>query len=499
MAQLSVDSDQAVDTELLITAAKDAIVPVQSAAGRTARPGRVRPRRRRCRPANCCRARCCGRATRSQADADLARFDPDGLDELQLVQWGIPRGGDPVLVDGRRRARSRGHGVAQRTRAASGAEAGGRRVAGGDGRAREQDRGRHRTPPRPCWPTRARPKQAVESPRSPPGWPCRSRAAATTSSRSPPGCRAEQKTTDGMIRVMVRYCDVLALTYIGELDLADKRAADYANFSSAGQFLAWAIAKITLGTRRHPPRQLPRGHLVDRAGARGAHAGDPLPWQLPATAAARPRLRRTGRAGRGRAGARRRRRAHRSTSSALHEPQRVICQGVVRGGQGHGAPRRRIGPCSGRQRPDAGQYAVEAEALHHAARFGDRTVAERLAALSGKVQGRRGGDLPRHAAAVAAADPAALDAVSAELEEAGLLLSAADAAAQAAPLHDSAGDRRGEHGVCGAGAAPRRPVRRRVDPGHQGRRTAAAGDQPRTGDRRAHRRRADATERSPSS
>jgi hypothetical protein len=30
---------------------------------------------------------------------------------------------------------------------------------------------------------------------------------------------------------MVRYCDVLALTYTGLLDLADKRAADYADFS----------------------------------------------------------------------------------------------------------------------------------------------------------------------------------------------------------------------------------------------------------------------------
>ncbi|OKH64775.1 hypothetical protein EB72_08585 [Mycobacterium sp. SWH-M1] len=49
---------------------------------------------------------------------------------------------------------------------------------------------------------------------------------------------------------------------------------------------------------------------------------------------------------------------------------------------------------------------------------------------------------PRHAAAVAAGDAAALDAVSADFERAGLMLSAADAAAQAAPLHDAAGDRR---------------------------------------------------------
>jgi hypothetical protein len=50
-------------------------------------------------------------------------------------------------------------------------------------------------------------------------------------------CRVEQKSAEIMIGIMVRY--VLALTYTGLLDLADKRAADYADFSPAEQFLAW--------------------------------------------------------------------------------------------------------------------------------------------------------------------------------------------------------------------------------------------------------------------
>jgi len=58
------------------------------------------------------------------------------------------------------------------------------------------------------------------------------------------------------------------------------------------------------------------------------------------------------------------------------------------------------------------------------------------------VQGRMVTLQARHAAAVGAGDGAALDAVSAEFEDAGLLLSAADSAAQAAPLHDRAGQRR---------------------------------------------------------
>lgn len=40
-------------------------------------------------------------------------------------------------------------------------------------------------------------------------------------------CRDDKKrTTDGLIAAMVRYCDVLALTYTGQLDLAEERVAE---------------------------------------------------------------------------------------------------------------------------------------------------------------------------------------------------------------------------------------------------------------------------------
>ncbi|PRC43133.1 helix-turn-helix transcriptional regulator, partial [Mycobacterium sp. ITM-2017-0098] len=88
------------------------------------------------------------------------------------------------------------------------------------------------------------------------------------------------------------------------------------------------------------------------------------------------------------------------------------------------------------------QYALEAEALHHATRFGDRTTAARLTELTEIVYGPVVGLLARHATGFAAGDAAELDGVSAEFEKTGLLLAAADAAAQAASLHDAAGDRR---------------------------------------------------------
>ncbi|GAB08603.1 putative LuxR family transcriptional regulator [Gordonia araii NBRC 100433] len=84
----------------------------------------------------------------------------------------------------------------------------------------------------------------------------------------------------------------------------------------------------------------------------------------------------------------------------------------------------------------AGQSAFEVYCLQTAVRFGATTAAERLAALAEALP-----DLPRarlaavHAAAVAAADGAALIASSEEYERYGLLPEAADAAAQAATAY----------------------------------------------------------------
>ena len=133
---------------------------------------------------------------------------------------------------------------------------------------------------------------------------------------------------------------------------------------------------------------------------------------------------------------------HSGRFMALHGPQLMIAKSWLAAAKGLERRALELARAAADAAHQSGQYAVEAEALHHAARFGDRTVAERLAALAEHVDGRVVSLQARHAAAVAAADGEALDAVSAEFEDAGLLLSAADSAAQAAPLHDRAGQRR---------------------------------------------------------
>jgi DNA-binding NarL/FixJ family response regulator len=96
-----------------------------------------------------------------------------------------------------------------------------------------------------------------------------------------------------------------------------------------------------------------------------------------------------------------------------------------------------------------GQLAHTVLALHTAVRFGDRTVADRLTALSRRVQGPRAVAAAAHATALAAGDAEGLLAAATALAAMGDALAAADAAAQAAVSHAAAG----HHGAGQAAAA----------------------------------------------
>jgi DNA-binding CsgD family transcriptional regulator len=244
-----------------------------------------------------------------------------------------------------------------------------------------------------------------------------------------------------MIRIMVRYGDVLALTYTGELDLADQRAADYADFSSAGQFLAWAIAKIMAGLVAVYRGRFPAAVVSIEQALAALSAEVALPWLLPARhllARAYAALGRADEAERVLADAT----EHSGQFMAMHSPQVIIAQSWLTAAKGFERRAVELARTAADVAHQSGQYAAEAEALHHAARFGDTTVAGRLEELVEHADGAMVPLQARHAAALAASDGDALDAVSAAFEQAGFLLSAADSAAQAAPLHDRAGRRR---------------------------------------------------------
>jgi DNA-binding CsgD family transcriptional regulator len=439
MAQLCVDSDEAADPQLLVAAAKDAMflsnLPLGERIARAAYElgGGVQE-------AELLSRALLWQGHPVQADEILTQFEPEGLDELQLVQWGIPHvsilfwsmGDVPRAEDVLTLLRNRvTHPslklIVAATESAMAVHE--NRIAEGIAEAERVLADPHA------------PKQAIDFAAFGAGMAMPLTGRGGDFELIAARCRADQKATDGMIRVMIRYCDVHALAAIGEFDLADQRAAEYAEFSSVGQFLGWGIAKVMAGLLATYRGKFPDAISSLEQALAALTAEDPLPWLLPTRlllARAYAALGSTEQAERVLEDCK----EHAGRSMAIHEPQRIIAKSWLAAATGGERPAAELARAAADLAHKSGQYATEAEALHHAARFGDRNVASRLAELTEHVGGRLVGLYARHAAAVADLDGSALDAVSVDFQEAGLILSAADSAAQAAARHDHAGRRR---------------------------------------------------------
>lgn len=439
LAHLCIDSDQIVDMDLLVSAAKDAIflsnLPLGERLARAAfeRGGGLRA-------AELLSRALLWQGHPVQADEILTRFDPAHLDELQLVQWGIPRLSILFWSMG---------DIAQATELLALlstrvqhpalkliVDATGSAMAVHQNQIEEGLAAAEQVLADP-----QAPKQAIDFAAFGAGLAMPLAGRGGDFEPIAARCRAEQKATDGMLRVMVRYGDVLALTYIGDLGLADQRVADYTQFSSAEQFVGWAIAKIMAGlvaTYRGRFREA-ISSMEQAIAALNAEAS--LPWQLPARVLlvrAYAALTNVDEAERVLEDTQ----EHTGPHEALWEPQVMIAKAWLAAAKGGERSAVDLARAAADLAHTSGQYAAEAEALHHAARFGDRTVAGRLGTLAKRVEGPVAAMYARHADAVAASNASGLDAVSVEFEGAGLMLSAADAAAQAVPLYERAGKRR---------------------------------------------------------
>ncbi len=439
LAQLCIDSAQSIDNDLLITAAKDAVALSNLPLGE--RLARVACERDGGLPAAEVLSRALLWQGRPQeADKILADFDPDRLDQLQLVQWGVPRASLLFWCVG---DVERGHEImdllgdrVEHPALRLIIDAVNATMAIHENKIAVGIEGAEAV-----LADASSPKQAVDWAAFALGlaMPVAGRGAdfAPIAARS----RAQQKNTDGMIRVMVRYGDVLSLTIIGELDLAEQRAAEYSEFSSSAQFLGWAIAKIAGGVVATYRGRFREAITSFEQALAALNAETSLPWKLPAQlilARAYAALGDSQQAERVLGEAE----EYTGPHLALHEPQRMIARAWLAAGSGSQHSAVELARQAAAIAHTAGQYALEAEALHHATRFGDRTLAARLAALADRVQGPVVAIYARHAAAFENSDTRALSAVSVEFESAGLLLAAADAAAQAVPIHDHAGQRR---------------------------------------------------------
>ncbi|MCV7178362.1 LuxR C-terminal-related transcriptional regulator [Mycolicibacterium sphagni] len=441
VAQLYLDSDQTADTGLLVTAAKDAVSLANAPLGeRLARTAFEREHGMQA--AHLLSRALMWQGRPDEADEVLAEFDPDDLDEGQLVLWGIPRASIVFWSLGEA-ARAREVMELLRRRVSNPilrpmVDAADAAFTIFENRLSEGMAMAEAVLANP-----GAPKQAVET------------AAFAAGLAMPLAGRGgdfidiaersfdAQRSTDGLIRMLARYGEVLALVYTGELDEAEKHAVAYGEFSSSGEFLGWAVAKMMTALVATSRGRFAEAIPTTKQALAALNAETSLPWRLPGRL-----LLARAYAGSGRPDEADRllteAAEHSGPTVALFDPQVLAVKAWIAAARGSARRGVELSRAAADAAHRSGQFAVEAEALHDAARFGDRKVSHRLQSLAAVVDGPLPQLYARHAAAVADSDAGALDAVSIDFEEAGVLLSAADAAAQAAGIHEQRNARRRE-------------------------------------------------------
>jgi ATP/maltotriose-dependent transcriptional regulator MalT len=243
---------------------------------------------------------------------------------------------------------------------------------------------------------------------------------------------------DGVLRDLTTYVDVLALVLLGELDAAEKRYADNVQISSAGQYLHWGLTNMAAGTV-----ELAQGRFL-AAASRMEQTVAALTtessawWSYPRLLLAQANCA-LGRVEAASAIIDELRRRAGGHDAFLH-PQLRIAEAWLAAAQGNTSAAVTTAIEAAELAHHFGQRAIEMLALHDAARFTDRTSLQRLVEVAGTVDGRLARVCAAHGRALIDADPVALYAVSEDFEHIGALLSAADAAAQAAEMfrnHDN--------------------------------------------------------------
>ncbi|MDY6808487.1 MAG: LuxR C-terminal-related transcriptional regulator [Actinomycetota bacterium] len=254
--------------------------------------------------------------------------------------------------------------------------------------------------------------------------------------------RVAETVTDGLLRFPAGLGEILALTLTGQLDEAATRADRYVQFSNIGQYLGWGMAGILVSVV-----EMARGDSVS-VGRRmeqtlatlDSGRGAAESWNYPAmfylvqalSAGGQPQpAERALRTAQDRFG----------RHIAVFGPMLTISQAWQEASAGTVSLAAQTAQRAAVEAREAAQFAIEAEALHSAARFGDPSGAERLRELAGQIDGPLAGLYARHAGALEARDAVELDLCATEFEKLGFRLSAADAAAQASVLHEADGGR----------------------------------------------------------
>lgn len=246
---------------------------------------------------------------------------------------------------------------------------------------------------------------------------------------------------DGLLRYLTAFGEVRALTLSGEFDTAAKRSADIVRITSAGQYLAWGMANVLVGTV-----ELGRGRFADAASrmeqtVAALTSESAASWSFPARLLLAQSYCALGRADAGaKMVAELRTRSGRHV--AVFGPQLRIAESWLAAAQGNVSAAIELALDAARQASTSRQTAIEMLALHDAVRFGDQTCLDRLVALASGTGGKLASAIAAHATAVRDRDAVRLCDSAQRFEQIGALLSAADASAQAAIAFEAGDDRR---------------------------------------------------------
>jgi DNA-binding CsgD family transcriptional regulator len=439
LAELTIDSDQAADVKLLVAAARDAIALTNITLGE--RFARAAVSRGGGLAASELLARSLlWQGNSAEAEETLTAFDPGTMNELDLVLWGLARianlhwsmgdadGADEVLEMLRRRVTEPGllllvDGVASASLVFENqleqAVALSQRVLANPSAAA------------------AAVEWAVFGGALALAYMGRTDDVAAVAARG----HAIESKVDGLLRYLSAFGEVRALALAGEFAQAAKRSDGIVQISSAGQYLAWAMANVLVGTV-----ELGRGRFAETATrmeqtVAALTSESAASWGFPARLLLAQAYCALGRVGPGaKMVAELRTRYGRHV--AVFGPQVRVAEAWLAAAEGSVSAAVDFALDAARLAAESGQRATEMLALHDAVRFGDETSLERLVDIAENTGGRLAVAIARHAEGLRNGDAAAIFAAAQQFEEIGAMLSAADAAAQAAVAFEAAGERR---------------------------------------------------------
>jgi DNA-binding CsgD family transcriptional regulator len=246
---------------------------------------------------------------------------------------------------------------------------------------------------------------------------------------------------EGLLRYLMAFGEIRALVVAGDFDAAEARSADIVRISTPGQYLAWGMANVLAGTvdlaRGRFPETVTRMEQTVAALTSESAAS----WSFPARlllAQAYCAIGRTDPGAKMMAELRTRYGRH----VAVFGPQLQIAEAWLAAAQGNVTGSITLCLEAAQTAKRSGQLAIELLALHDAARFGDRQSLQRLIDLAEAMDGALSQAHRRYGQALLDHDAAGLYAASEEFGQIGAMMSAADAAAQAALQFNHDGDRK---------------------------------------------------------